>query len=272
MSDAARANQPSPRRAKTARTLGIDLAAAPERTAVCSVAWDGNTAVAEVLPGPHDDAHLVALMATGWDKIGIDAPLGWPEPFVDALVAHRKLAPWPGRDADPIAHRRELRYRLTDLVVAERVGRAPLSVSTDLIGVVALRAALLLDQYARATKRKPVRRDGLGSVAEVYPAAALRRWLPDSRGSYKRRGEYEPLRALVAAVADTVPVKFVGDAQERCTTSHDAFDALVCALVARAVTRDLTRRARSGVEVRRAATEGWIHIPKRSAGLASLAG
>jgi hypothetical protein len=211
-------------------------------------------------------------MATGWDKIGIDAPLGWPEPFVDALVAHRKLAPWPGRDADPIAHRRELRYRLTDLVVAERVGRAPLSVSTDLIGVVALRAALLLDQYARAMKRKPVRRDGLGSVAEVYPAAALRRWLPASRGSYKRRGEYEPLRALVAAVADTVPVKFAGDAQERCTTSHDAFDALVCALVARAVTRDLTRRARSGVEVRRAATEGWIHIPKRSAGLASLAG
>jgi hypothetical protein len=55
--------------------------------------------------------------------------------------------------------------------VANRVGRAPLSVSTDLIGVVALRAALLLDPYARATKRKPVRRDGLGPVAEVYPAA-----------------------------------------------------------------------------------------------------
>jgi predicted nuclease with RNAse H fold len=257
--------------ATPARTLGIDLAAAPERTAVCAVTWEGGTAVAEVLPGPHDDAHLIALMAARWDKIGIDAPLGWPEPFVDAIAAHRELKAWPGRDADPIAHRRQLRYRLTDLVVAERDRRPPLSVSTDLIGVVALRAALLLDEYARATKGEPVRRDGLGPVAEVYPAAALRRWLPETRGSYKRRGECEPLHALVGAVADAVPIKFAGDSHERCTTSHDAFDALVCALVARAVTRDQTRRARSGVETRRAATEGWIHVPKRTAGLAGLA-
>jgi len=255
-----------------ARTLGIDLAAAPERTAVCAVTWERGAAVAEVLPGPHDDAHLVTLMAARWDKIGIDAPLGWPEPFVDAIAAHRELKSWPGRDADPIAQRRRLRYRLTDLVVTASDGRPPLSVSTDLIGVVALRAALLLDEYARAMKRQPVRRDGLGPVAEVYPAAALRRWLPETRGSYKRRGDHEPLRALVGAVAEAVPIKFAGDSQERCTTSHDAFDALVCALVARAVTRNQTRRARPGAEARRATTEGWIHVPTRTTGLAELAG
>jgi Protein of unknown function (DUF429) len=270
MSKATKATQQDGHGAKGARTLGIDLAAAPERTAVCCVTWGAGTAVAEVLPGPHDDVNLVALMAAGWDKIGIDAPLGWPEPFVDAMTAHRELRPWPGRDADPTAHRRELKYRLTDLVVAERDGRSPLSVSTDLIGVVALRAALLLDQYARATNRQPVRRDGLGTVAEVYPAAALRRWLPDARGSYKRRGEYEALHALVAAVADAVPIKFAGDSHERCRTSHDAFDALICALVARAVTRRQTRCARSGVEIQRAETEGWIHVPKRTATLVAL--
>lgn len=250
-------------------TLGIDLAAAPERTAACAVTWDGETAVAEVLPGPCDDRYLIGLMARRWDKIGIDAPLGWPEQFVDAMVAHRKLKPWPGRDQDAAEHRKQLKYRLTDRVIIERGERAPLSVSTDLIGVVALRAALLLDRYARATRRKPVRRDGLGPVAEVYPAAALRRWLPEAKGSYKGR-DHERLRALVAAVADAVPLKFAGDSHERCTTDHNSFDALVSALVARAVAQRQTRRARTGAEIRHAATEGWIHVPKKTSTLRGL--
>jgi predicted nuclease with RNAse H fold len=251
-------------------TLGIDLAAAPERTGVCSVSWNGDVAVADVLPGPHDDERLVELMCCDWDKIGIDAPLGWPEPFVDAVTAHRGFEPWPGRGADAAEHRKLLKYRLTDLVIAGLDGRAPLSVSTDLIGVVALRAALVLDEYARATTRMPVRRDGLGTVAEVYPAAALRRWAPDAKGSYKRRGEREPLRALVAAIAEAGPITFVGDAYERCIASHDAFDALVCALIARATALGQTRPARSDVEIRRAATEGWIHVPDAACTLAGL--
>lgn len=250
-------------------TLGIDLAAAPERTAACAVTWDGDTAVAEVLPGPHTDQNLIGIMSRRWDKIGIDAPLGWPESFVDAMSAHRKLKPWPGRGTDAVEHRKQLKYRLTDRVIIERGERAPLSVSTDLIGVVALRAATLLDQYARATKRKPVRRDGLGAVAEVYPAAALRRWLPDAKGSYKGR-DPEPLRALVGAVADAVPLKFAGDSYDRCASDHNAFDALVSALVARAVAQRQTRRARSGAEIRHAATEGWIHVPKKTSTLGAL--
>jgi Protein of unknown function (DUF429) len=251
-------------------TLGIDLAAAPERTGVCSVSWNDDVAVAEMLSGPHDDERLIELMSRRWDKIGIDVPLGWPEPFVDAVTAHRRLEPWPGRGADAAEHRKLLKYRLTDLVVAGLDGRAPLSVSTDLIGVVALRAALLLDEYARATMHTPVRRDGMGIVAEVYPVAALRRWAPEAKGSYKRRGEPGPLRALVAAIADAVPITFAGDAYERCIASHDAFDALVCALVARAVALGQTRPPRSDVEIRRAASEGWIHVPDTACTLPGL--
>jgi hypothetical protein len=180
------------------------------------------------------------MLSAGWDKIGIDCPLGWPEPFVDALASHRKLKSWPGRGADPDQYRRLVKYRLTDLVVADRDGHAPLSVSADLIGVVALRCALLLDQYA--ARRKPLRRDGLGLVAEVYPAAALRRWLPDARGSYKRRGDHTLLRSMVADIADALPLKFADGSRELCETSHDAFDALVRALVARAVVLRQTRR------------------------------
>ncbi len=251
------------------RTLGIDLAAQPERTAVCSVTWEDDTALVEVLPGGHDDQNLLALMRDTWDKIGIDCPLGWPEPFVDALVSHRKLRSWPGRGLDPDEYRKVVKYRLTDLVIAERDGHSPLSVSSDLIGVVALRCALLLDQYS--ARRKPVRRDGLGVVAEVYPAAALRRWLPEARGSYKRRGDHTLLRSLVADISDALPLKFADGSRELCETSHDAFDAMICALVARAVALRQTRRPRSVEEVRRAAAEGWIHVPKKSFALADLA-
>lgn len=115
-----------------------------------------------------------------------------------------------------------------------------------------------------------MRRDGLGIVAEVYPAAALRRWLPDTKGSYKRRGNPAPLRAIVAAISDALPMTFVGDARDQCTTSHDAFDALICALVARAAALGQTRRARPGVEIRRAATEGWIHVPTKTSTLRAL--
>jgi predicted nuclease with RNAse H fold len=249
-------------------TLGIDLAAAPERTGVCVVTWNDDDCVAEVLAGPHDDERLLALMSRRWDKIGIDVPLGWPEPFVDAVTAHRKFQPWPEVAASAAEHRRLLRYRLTDLVLAGMDGLAPLSVSTDLIGVVALRAALLLDRCA--TTGKSVRRDGLGPVAEVYPAAALRRWAPEVKGSYKRRGNREPLGTLVAAICEAVPITFAGDAYERCLDSHDTFDALVCALVARAVTLGQTRPPRSDLEIRRAATEGWIHVPEPGCTLPGL--
>lgn len=74
-------------------------------------------------------------------------------------------------------HRRELRYRATDYRVRQITGRWPLSVSTDRIGVAAMRCASLLDSLA----------------------------------------------------AQGAPV-------DRCGSDH-AFDALICALVARAARR-----------------------------------
>ena len=249
------------------KTLGIDLAAQPERTAICSVTWDGGRAFATIERRTTDD-RLVELMAVPWDKIGIDCPLGWPEPFIDAITAHRNGKPWPGRNVNPDEYREHAKYRLTDEVLHARDGRWPLSVSTDRIGVVALRCALLLDRYSG--KRKDLRRDGTGVIAEVYPAAAIRRWLPGAHGNYKRTDTRAALLALVDAVASAVPIYFADGSRELCETSHDAFDALLCALVARAVTLRQTRRPRSAKQIRRAPTEGWIHVPKKSCTLAGL--
>jgi hypothetical protein len=104
------------------------------------------------------------------------------------------------------------------------------------------------------------------STARVCTRAAA------ARGAYKRRDDNTALCTLVSAVAEAVPIKFSGDSHEVCNTSHDAFDALVCALVARAIGERQTRRARSDSQISRTATEGWIHVPKKTSTLAAPRG
>jgi predicted nuclease with RNAse H fold len=164
------------------RSLGIDLAAEPPDTAACEITWLADTAHARLHTDRLDDDHLLALIRSA-DKAGIDCPFGWPQPFDTAVTAHANGVAWPGRGQLGLSHRRSLRYRLTDEVVHQRVGVWPLSVSTDRIGVTAMRCAALLD--ALATADHPVDRVGGGRVVEVYPAAALKHWgLPHNR--YKK--------------------------------------------------------------------------------------
>lgn len=69
-------------------------------------------------------------------------PRDWPNDFVEAVVAHRDQTGWPPMGTAPPEDRRPLRYRRTDLIT--QVGGAqPLSVSSDLIGVSAMRGARL---------------------------------------------------------------------------------------------------------------------------------
>src|SRR4051812_45814646 len=97
------------------RTLGIDLAADPKRTASCMVEWRTGVGVVEDPRNPspsQDDAFLLARIRQA-DRAGIDAPFGWPEPFVEALVEHRWRRGWP-----PGEQRKRLRFRETDRYVA----------------------------------------------------------------------------------------------------------------------------------------------------------
>lgn len=243
------------------RTLGIDLAASPDRTAACTLDWTGGQVSGVVHPAPLHDAELLDLMRAA-DRIGIDCPLGWPVRFVEALTAHHRGAAWPGRGAvDPIAFRRGLVYRRTDEVVAA-TGSRPLSVSTDRIGVVALRCALLLDAFEPPSDGEMPDRSGAGVVAEVYPAAAMRRWGLTGAG-YKSSGvpgsaALENLVAQLQAVAPWLDLPVADWAT--CRRSDHAIDAVIAALVTRAVavggTGGPTDDDRALAEV-----EGWIHVP-----------
>jgi predicted nuclease with RNAse H fold len=207
--------------------------------------------VACLTTGATDD-DLIGL-AEDCAAVGIDAPFGWPEPFVEFVQE------WHGNHgASPspwsVDRRDALRFRLTDLDVARRVGRAPLSVSSDRIALPALRCAGLLGRLGVTD------RSGVGRVIEVYPAAALKTWRLRAAG-YKGLRSRDVLQELVRALFAAMP-PLEASAPERALLERDdhAFDALVSALVARAAALGRTERPPQEARVR-ASREGWIAIP-----------
>jgi predicted nuclease with RNAse H fold len=203
------------------------------------------------------------------DKAGIDCPLGWPDEFIRFVTAHQAGAvplPPQGTAAAP-GWRRALALRVTDRVVREQTGLTPLSVSADRIGYVAMRCAVLLAELAR--QGRPVDRAGTGAVAEVYPAASLRVWGLPHRG-YKRPADLPALEQLMAALTAQTPYLKQGPGTGLCRRSHDAADALIAALAARAAARGLTLTPRDPAEEAAARTEGWVAIPLAGSRLSQL--
>lgn len=231
------------------RTLGIDLAAADADTAGCVLVWAADGVRVTALEQPLTDAAIVAL-AGGTDKVGIDAPLGWPTTFVAAVGGYAAGGAWPA-GVDP----RYLRMRATDRDVHAQMGIWPLSVSSERIAVVAFRAAALL---GRLQPGDPAR-DGSGRVAEVYPAAGLRAWGLPARG-YKRPEQADVRRAILAGLTERARL-VPGAWTERCIASADALDALIAALLAGALVRGETRPI-PGDLASVARLEGWIHLPR----------
>src|SRR6266508_2235841 len=243
------------------RSLGIDLAAEPPDTAACEITWLADIAHGRVYTDRLDDDRLLGLIESA-DKVGVDCPFGWPQPFVNAVAVHANASAWAGRGQLGSSHRQSLRYRLTDQIVHQQVGIWPLSVSTDRIGVTAMRCAALLDALAAAGH--PVDRAGGGRVVEVYPAAALKHWGLPHQGYKKNKKEEATIvrgQALDRLRAKLPTLILDGDGLDRCRRSDDAFDALICALVARAAGLGLTTAPAPGDQAKQAQVEGWIHLP-----------
>jgi predicted nuclease with RNAse H fold len=223
------------------------------KTAVAVLEWtDGGAFVESLVVGVGDQAIVAA--AAGATKLGLDAPLGWPEPFLEFLVAQRDGMPLPPTD---LAGRRRLAYRETDRAVTALTGLRPLSVAADRIGHAAMRAVGLV--VALGTAGHPTDRDGTGFVVESYPAAALNRWgLPHT--GYKGADNSMLRAALVTDLARVAPRLQLGEYAELCRTSDDAFDAVICGLIARAAALGAVHQP--GPEhARLAVTEGWIVVP-----------
>jgi predicted nuclease with RNAse H fold len=238
------------------RTAGIDIASKDTTTAVCWIEWtDSGATVDDQSPDVVDDDEIRRCVQSA-DKAGIDIPLGWPTAFVEAITRHHRHEAWQATDVNA------LRLRATDRWVTARARRPngpdkpglyPLSVSTNLIGVPALRIAAAL---------APFDRTGSGTIVEVYPKAALYVWGLAFDG-YKGNGAAERAARdnLVSDLRRRIPwLRASEDVWERCRRSDDHLDALVCSLVARAKACGLCDESfqRSSGE---AQSEGWIALP-----------
>lgn len=242
------------------RTLGIDVASQVARTAVCSIRWEDGSARIEPLETGGATDPEIRRRIEGADRVGIDIPLGWPAAFVDALSEHHRGRAWTAPVDREGMH--ALRLRETDRWITatarrpgDRTARCyPMSVSTNLIAIPAMRIAALLGQFDRS---------GAGRVMEVYPAAALFVWGMPYRG-YKGSGVEQRAvrRELVGSVREQTSPWLTADAADwhAVDESDHLLDALVASLVARAKHCGLCV-ASEDAQSDSARREGWIALP-----------
>ncbi|MDO8151164.1 DUF429 domain-containing protein [Isoptericola sp. b408] len=237
-------------------TAGIDLSANPRKTGVATIEWsDDDARVTALAVGEHDDAALCDVVRAA-ATTGIDCPIGWPDAFVDYVVAHRD----GGHDLVIPETRRPLTYRATDLHVWQRTGVRPLAVSAERIGAAAMRCAAILAMLTRSGT--VVDRAGDGPVIEVYPAAALKIWGLPHRGYKGRDPQSSRARAdLVDHLAIAFPWLDLDTFAPLCRDTDDALDAVLCAVIA-----GLARQGRCEpvpADLRDLASrEGWIVLPR----------
>lgn len=233
---------------------GIDLAADPRRTGVAVISSGSPIRVESVIVGADDDDVLHVIDSA--EKAGVDVPVGWPDPFVQLISDHAEHGLTVPSSTGP-DWRRNLAMRTTDIKVRERTGRVPLSVSTDRIAYPALRWAGI-EARLRA-EGVDAARDGSGRVCEVYPAAALSCWTLPSRG-YKGTGSEHRRTEIVDRLSVLFPELSWNGHDQECIHDDNALDAVVSALMARAVATGKAVGPPEGISeiVRR---EGWIWLP-----------
>lgn len=247
------------------RTLGIDLATDPRRTAACLVDWASGPGSDPVVLSmevgvTNDRAVQLASQAT---FVGIDAPFGWPRAWATAVAKHR-----PGADFEAEGTPAVLTRRATDAWVAQATKIYPLSVAANLIGATAIRCARLIHAIGLPIDVGLPAKAPLTS--EVYPTAALVRW-GFKHQLYKGQAFSSAREELIRSIVDGgLPIHLADQDHRLLEASDDALDSLLASLVSRAVALGLTDDAPDSLRIA-AAAEGWIRVPSSGSSLRMLA-
>ncbi|MEM7141949.1 MAG: DUF429 domain-containing protein [Actinomycetota bacterium] len=235
------------------RFVGVDLAAQPEKSSMCLLDWARRPKVVDIVRPATDDAIVTAALdAMG---VGIDVPFGWPTPFVDKIRRWHDGQSAALDDTTP----RDLRLRTTDQWIRTHVPRDPLSVSTDRLGIVALRGIGILEKLLGPRGDRSGRR----GIYEAYPGGTLAVWGLPATG-YKGKDGAAKRSTIVDALETQIDF---GDFDVAARASDDDLDAILTAVIAGLARAKATTKPPA--EHRRvAAIEGWIHVP--TIGLADL--
>ncbi len=234
-------------------SVGIDLAASPLNTAIVAVGWEAGYAAVHTVHVNAVDDLVLHWMHHQNASIGIDCPFGWPVAFVELVANHTAGILRMPSDL-PDGWRRDYVLRDTDRHIHASYGLTPLSVAADRIAHVAIKLAALMGRLGPHI-RAPL--DGSGSLAEVYPAAALKVWGLPHRG-YKGPSNRGPRDVVVDRLKKAAPWLELGSHERVLRDSDHVLDALVCALVARAKQLGRTELPTDPALAR---AEGWIHVP-----------
>ena len=237
-------------------TAGVDLAAEPKGTALAIIEWKETTAtLVDLELGVSDETIVEAAGVV--DKLGIDCALGWPIEFVEFLNNHANLKSnsFPDGGMD---WRRRASFRESDRHVREVTGKWPLSVSTDRLGLTAMRCAGLQGRLQQSGIE--IDRSGAGKIVEIYPGASLRLWGFDTTGY---RANEDARAELLPAVEHSAPWLNLGSNRELMIRSTDAFDAVIASLATRAAAiNQYLPPPKEFLAV--AQVEGWIALPTGS--------
>ena len=237
-------------------TAGVDLAAEPKGTALAIIEWKKTTAtLVDLQLGVNDETIVEAAGVV--DKLGIDCALGWPIEFVEFLNNHANLesSSFPDGGMD---WRRRASFRESDRHVREITGKWPLSVSTDRLGLTAMRCAGLQGRIQQSGIE--IDRSGSGKVVEIYPGASLRLWGFDTTGY---RANEDARAELLTSIEHSVSWLNLGSHRELMISSTDAFDAVIASLATRAAAiNQYLHPPKEFLEI--AKVEGWIALPTGS--------
>lgn len=234
-------------------SAGIDLAADPKGTALALIEFANNKVKLSYLEQGLDDQALITQTHNA-DKVGIDCAFGWPIQFAEFLTKHQDLTSTDLIDGG-MDYRRELSFRETDRDIRRLTGRWPLSVSTDRLGLTAIRCAGLISKYQ--AKGIEIDRAGSKLLVEVYPGATLRNWKLDTTGY---RINPDARASLLEQLELLAPWLELSSFRTQMIESADCFDAVIAALAARAVHQGAYHKP-TAEQLGSARVEGWICLP-----------
>jgi predicted nuclease with RNAse H fold len=241
------------------RFVGIDLSTNPRDCGVCVI--EGR-AISHVGHGNSTSSHPDWLLrhCSEASTVGIDAPFGWPKPFIDALRGYDIGVAF---DRD----RRRYRLRTTDLWINATLQQhlrrntappSPFSVSTDKLGATTMVGTILLRGLSGKFEVSPRHSGSDRAVLEVYPSVSLWAWGLPHRGV--------DVGATLQTLKDAFDIDIREDERRQLLGSRHCFDALVAALTAREYTSDNTYDPPESVPEEVLRVEGWIRVPSRRSG------